>query len=138
MENIEKDNEPKVGHITKFFNSIKEKLSTSPKLNQDEQLCLDISFRLITNPQSVLTWAPISHKRLLKDVEGEMFIVLHSQTINLMHPSYNYNVYIEDPVLWDKLITTFDEVLENERKEFETQEKEKIEFSLRKIYDSLT
>jgi hypothetical protein len=55
-----------------------------------------------------------------------------------MHPSYNYNVSIEDPVLWDKLITTFDEVLENERKDFEIQEKEKIEFSLQKIYDSLT
>ena len=130
-----------VGYIPRllfrFYLYLKQKFDNRPPITQEEQYSVDICLKLISLESSKLTYAPISHKRFIKNDDLDMFIVVGSSTINLINHVYSYSVYIENSDLYVSILKSFDEVLENRRQELENEIRSNIQHSLKNILQKI-
>lgn len=130
-----------VGYIPKllfrFYLTLKERFDPTPPIPKEEQFCIDICKKLISNPDSKLTFAPLSNKRFIKYEKEDMFIIMESHTINLINHVYSYNIYIQNSGIYGELIQTFDKKLEEERQEIENEIRGNIQHSLGNILNKL-
>jgi hypothetical protein len=130
-----------VGYIPRLlfriYLSLKEKFDPTPPIPEEERITVEICKKLINDPESKLTYAPISNKRFIKNEEKSMFIVIEQHTINLINHVYSYSVYLSNSNDYNEIITSFDKVLEFERQSLEDEIRSNIQHSLTTILEKL-
>jgi hypothetical protein len=123
--------------LFKIYLNLKDKFDPKPKVTDEEIFASEICKKLITNPTSELTIAPISHKRIIKNEEKNMYVVMESYTIHLINHVYSYSVYLQETSKFIELTQIFDKVLEDRREILESEIRKNIKHSLSNILDKL-
>ena len=130
-----------VGYIPrllfKIYLNLKDRFDPKPTVTEEETFAADICEKLINNPLSELTFSPISHKRIIKNEEKNMYIVMESYTIHLINHVYSYSVYLQDISKFNSLTQKFDKILEDKRQVLESEIRKNIQHSLRNILEKL-
>ena len=130
-----------VGYIPrllfKIYLSLKERFDPTLPIPEEEKITLEICKKLIVDPESKLTFAPISGKRFIKNENKNMFVVIESHTINLINHVYSYSVYLSSQNDYKEIIQSFDGVLENKRQSLEDEIRSNIQHSLQTILKKL-
>ena len=124
--------------LHKIYLHLKNKFDPPRQISEEEKFCYEICEKLINNPQSKLTIAPLSNKRYIKNDESSMFIVIGNGGIMLINHVYSYNIYCENYEKYEELIRMFDNEVETKRLELENEIKSNIQHSLKKILASLS
>ena len=66
-----------VGYIPrllfKIYLNLKDRFDPKPDVTEEEIFAADICEKLIINPSSELTYSPISHKRIIKNEQKNMY-----------------------------------------------------------------
>jgi hypothetical protein len=130
-----------VGYIPrllfKIYLSLKERFDPTLPIPEEEKITVEICKKLIVDPESKLTFAPISGKRFIKNENKNMFVVIESHTINLINHVYSYSVYLSSQNDYKEIIQSFDGVLENKRQSLEDEIRSNIQHSLQTILKKL-
>jgi hypothetical protein len=130
-----------VGYIPrllfKLYLNLKERFDPTPPIPEEERITVEICKKLISDPESKLTYAPISNKRFIKNEKKSMFIVIEHHTINLINHVYSYSIYLSNSGDYDEIITSFDKILEHERQTLEDEIRSNIQHSLTTILEKL-
>lgn len=138
---MEKADKRTVGYFTKFlfkfYLTLKQKFDPTPKITDEERYCIQICSKLLDNPISKLTFAPVSEKRFIVHEDKQMFIVIGSHTITITNHVYSYTVYIQEHSSYSKLIKKFDAILEEERQNIQDEIRRNIKHSLQTILSGL-
>ena len=124
--------------LFKIYLYLKNKFDPPKQISEEENFCYEICEKLINNPQSKLTIAPLSNKRYIKNDETSMFIVIGNGGIMLINHVYSYNIYCEYYEKYNELIKMFDNEVEKKRLQLETEIKSNIQHSLKKILEGLS
>jgi hypothetical protein len=127
---------PKI--LFRVYLNLKEKFDPTPPPKEEEMYCVEICEKLINNPESKLTIAPISNRRFIKNDSKDMFIVIGNRQISIINHVYSYNVYIESDQLYKKIVDNFDNVVEQKRQELEDEIKHNIKHSLKSILNKVS
>ena len=123
--------------LYKIFLTLKEKFDPTQPIPEEERITVDICKKLISNPSSKLTFAPVANKRFIRNEEKDMYIVMHSHTINLINHVYSYSIYLSDTNSYNELTEMFDQILDKERLKLEDEIKNNIQHSLESILQKL-
>ena len=130
-----------VGYIPKLMYKIylylQDKFDPKPPITEEEKFCLKIVKKLIENESSVLTLAPLSQKRFIKNDELRMFIMIENRVINIVNHIYSYTLVIEDIDAYKEIISEFDNKLDTKRISLETEFRMNIQNSLKNILESI-
>jgi hypothetical protein len=130
-----------VGYIPrllfKIYLNLKERFDPTPPIPEEERITVEICKKLITDPESKLTYAPISGKRFVKNENKNMFIVIENHTINLINHVYSYSVYLSSNTDYKEITQNFDGILENKRELLENEIRNNIQHSLQTILRKL-
>ena len=130
-----------VGYIPrllfKVYLNLKERFDPTIPIPEEEKITVEICKKLIVDPESKLTFAPISGKRFIKNENKNMFVVIESHTINLINHVYSYSVYLSSQTDYKEIIQSFDGVLENKRQSLEDEIRSNIQHSLQTILKKL-
>jgi hypothetical protein len=124
--------------LFRVYLNLKEKFDPTPPPKEEEIFCVEICEKLIENVNSKLTIAPISNKRFIKNDDKDMFVVISNRQISIINHVYSYNVFIESDSLYNKIVNTFDKVVEEKRQELEDEIKNNIKHSLKNILTKVT
>jgi hypothetical protein len=125
--------EKKSGLLHRLYLYLKNKFDPTPEPKEEEIYAVQICQKLIMNPNSKLTNAPISFKRFIKNDDNNMFIVINNRTISLINHVYSYNVFIESFEPYSDICQLFDNEMEKRRQELEDEIKNNIQHSLKEI-----
>jgi hypothetical protein len=130
-----------VGYIPKLMYKIylylQDKFDPKIPITEEEKFCLKITKKLIENESSVLTLAPLSQKRFIKNDELRMFIMIENRVINIVNHIYSYTLVIEDIDAYKEIISEFDNKLDTIRISLETEFRMNIQNSLKNILESI-
>jgi hypothetical protein len=130
-----------VGYIPKLLYKIylylQEKFDPKPPITDEEKFCLEITKKLILKDNSVLTLAPLSQKRFIKNDELQMFIMIENRVINIINHIYSYTLVIEDVDAYQEVINQFDDKLDSIRISLETEFRTNVQSSLKNILESI-
>jgi len=130
-----------VGYIPrllfKIYLSLKERFDPTPPIPEEERITVEICKKLINDPDSELTYAPISAKRFIKNESKSMFVVIEHHTINLINHVYSYSVYLSKNSDYNEIIGGFDKILEIKRQSLEDEITSNIQHSLQTILKKL-
>ena len=130
-----------VGYIPrllfKIYLNLKERFDPTPPIPEEERITVEICKKLINDPDSELTYAPISAKRFIKNESKSMFVVIEHHTINLINHVYSYSVYLSKNSDYNEIIGGFDKILENKRQSLEDEITSNIQHSLQTILNKL-
>ena len=130
-----------VGYIPrllfKIYLNLKERFDPTPPIPEEERITVEICKKLINDPDSELTYAPISAKRFIKNESKSMFVVIEHHTINLINHVYSYSVYLSKNSDYNEIIGGFDKILENKRQSLEDEITSNIQHSLQTILKKL-
>ena len=123
--------------LYRIFLSLKEKFDPTPPIPEEEKITIDICLKLLDDPNSKLTIAPLANKRFVKNEEKDMYIVIHEHTINLINHVYSYSIYVSDSQAYVDIVNKFDKVLDEGRLKLEEEIKNNIQHSLSSILNKL-
>ena len=130
-----------VGYIPrllfKIYLNLKERFDPTPPIPEEERITVEICKKLINDPESELTYAPISAKRFIKNESKSMFVVIEHHTINLINHVYSYSVYLSKNSDYNEIVGGFDKILENKRQSLEDEITSNIQHSLQTILKKL-
>jgi hypothetical protein len=130
-----------VGYIPrllfKIYLNLKERFDPTPPIPEEERITVEICKKLISDPDSELTYAPISAKRFIKNESKSMFVVIEHHTINLINHVYSYSVYLSKNSDYNEIIGGFDKILEKKRQSLEDEITSNIQHSLQTILKKL-
>lgn len=126
---------PKI--LFKIYLYLKDKFDQRPEVTIEEKSCVKICEKLISLPNSSLTFAPKSLKRFIKNDDHNMFIVIENRVINIINHVYSYSVYVENTEIYSELLEKFDESLEIRRNKLENEIRNNIQHSLKNILDKI-
>jgi len=130
-----------VGYIPrllfKIYLNLKERFDPTPPIPEEEKISVEICKKLILDPDSELTFTPISGKRFIKNESKNMFIVIEHHTINLINHVYSYSIYFSSLSDYKEIIQSFDGILENKRQSLEDEIRSNIQHSLQTILKKL-
>ncbi len=119
--------------LFKLFLTLKDKFDPKPVTSDEEITATAICEKLISNTGSELSFSPISRKRIIKNEEKNMYVVMENFTIHVINHVYSYSVYLQDTSEFERLAQLFDQILENRRQELELEIKKNIQHSLKII-----
>lgn len=122
---------PKI--LFKIFLSLKDKFDPQVPIPEEERITVEICKKLIVDPSSKLTYAPLAKKRFIKNEEKDMYVVIQDHTINLINHVYSYSIYVSSTEEYENIKNKFDEILDNERLKLEDEIKFNIQHSLELI-----
>jgi hypothetical protein len=125
--------EKKSGLLHRIYLYLKNKFDPTNPPKEEEIYAIQICQKLILNPNSKLTNAPISFKRFIKNDNNNMFIVINNRIISLINHVYCYNVYIESTEHYLEICEIFDNEMEKRRQALEDEIKNNIQHSLKEI-----
>jgi hypothetical protein len=123
--------------LFKIYLYLKERFDPTPPIPEEEKITVEICKKLITDPESKLTYAPISGKRFIKNEAKHMFVVIEQNTINLINHVYSYSVYLSSQSDYKDITQSFDGILENKRQCLEDEIRSNIQHSLQTILKKL-
>lgn len=123
--------------LYKIFLSLKEKFDPKLPVPEEEKITVEICMKLLEDSSSKLTFAPLSNKRFIKNVEKDMYVVIYQHSINLINHVYSYSIYLSDSESYISLIEKFDSILDAERLKLEDEIKTNIKHSLENILGKL-
>lgn len=123
--------------LYKIFLTLKEKFDTRPVITDEENFARQICDKLIQHPESKLSYSPLSSKRIIKNEQLNMYIVLETYTVHVINHVYSYSVYFQDSDSFNALKESFDQVMEKKRESLEIEIRSNIQHSLKKILDKL-
>jgi len=130
-----------VGYIPKLmfrvYLYLKDKFDPKIPITEEEKFCVEITKKLIEREDSVLTLAPLSQKRFIKNDELSMFIMIENRVINIINHIYSYTLVIEDDDSYQEILSNFDNKLDSIRLSLETEFRSNIQSSLKNILDSI-
>jgi hypothetical protein len=130
-----------VGYVPKLMFKVylylKNKFDPKPPITEEEKFCIEITKELIDRESSVLTLAPLSQKRFIKNDELGMFIMIDNRLINIINHIYSYTLVIEDTNSYEEILSNFDKKLDSIRISLETEFRSNIQSSLKNILDSI-
>jgi hypothetical protein len=130
-----------VGYVPKLLYKIylylQNKFDPKPPITEEEKYCLEITKKLITKENSILTLAPLSQKRFIKNDELQMFIMIENRVINIINHIYSYTLVIEDVDAYQEVINQFDDKLDSIRISLETEFRTNVQSSLKNILGSI-
>lgn len=92
--------------------------------------------RLIEKEGTSLLMAPLSGKRYIKQDDGNLFIIIGHDSIQIINHVYSYTIPMSGHTLI-KTMDVFDNKLEKERTQLEFDVKSNIQKSLNQIKDEL-
>lgn len=92
--------------------------------------------RLIEKEGTTLLMAPLSGKRYIKQEDGDLFIIIGGDSIQIINHVYSYTIPMSGHTLI-KTMDAFDNKLEGERNQLEFDVKSNIQKSLNQIKDEL-
>jgi hypothetical protein len=119
--------------LFKLFLYLKDKFDPKQPIPEEEKITFQICQKLIQDPKSKLTIAPISNKRFIKNEEKNIFVVFETNTINLVNHIYSHSVYVSDVETFQDLKDSFDKYLDKERLKLEDEIKNNIKNTLQEI-----
>jgi hypothetical protein len=122
---------PKI--LFKIFLYLKDKFDPKIPIPEEEKITFEICKKLIQDPKSKLTNAPISNKRFIKNQEKGIFVVIENNTIILVNHIYSHSVFASDTDSYSKLCQDFDKYLDDERLRLENEIKNNLKNSLQEI-----
>lgn len=123
--------------ILRFYIRARNILKPKQMATEEERYSINIAKKLINNPSSILTLAPISGKKFIKNDDQSIFIVIESRNITIINHVYSYSVFLEHDILYASLIKLFNETMENKRLVLEEEIKKNIQHSLKDILDKI-
>jgi len=123
--------------LFKIYLNLKERFDPTPPIPEEERITVEICKKLINDPDSELTYAPISAKRFIKNESKSMFVVIEHHTINLINHVYSYSVYLSKNSDYNEIIGGFDKILEVKRQSLEDEITSNIQHSLQTILKKL-
>ena len=130
-----------VGFIPKIlfrvFLYLKEKFDPSPEITDEEIYASDICEKFIDSVDSELTYSPLTSKRIIKNEINNMFMVMEAHSITLVNHVYSYTVYLQNNSRYLELCQKFDNVLDEKRKQIETEIRSNIQHSLKNILEKM-
>lgn len=126
---------PKI--LFKVFLTLKDKFDPKPQVTEEENFAEQICQKMILHSHSKLNFSPISSKRIIKNENLNMYIVMDSYTVHVINHVYSYSVYFQDSEKYQKLTEIFDKTLEQKREDLEIEIRNNIQHSLKKILDKL-
>ena len=130
--------EKKSGLLHRIYLYLKNKFDPTNPPKEEEIYAIQICQKLILNPNSKLTNAPISFKRFIKNDNNNMFIVINNRIISLINHVYCYNVYIESTEHYLEICEIFDNEMEKRRQALEDEIKNNIQHSLKEILKKIS
>ena len=123
--------------LFKIYLHLKNKFDPKYPMTDEERLCLEITKKLIENESSILTLAPLSQKRFIKNDELRMFIMIENRVINIINHIYSYTLVIEDNDAYQDIVLEFDNKLDSIRISLETEFRLNVQSSLKNILESI-
>ena len=130
-----------VGYIPKLLYKIylylQNKFDPKPPITEEEKFCIEITKKLIGRESSVLTLAPLSQKRFIKNDELGMFVMIDNRVINIINHIYSYTLVIEDSNSYEEILSNFDKKLDSIRISLEVEFRSNIQSSLKNILESI-
>ena len=130
-----------VGYIPKLMFKVylylQDRFDPKPPIAEEEKFCIEITKELIDRESSVLTLAPLSQKRFIKNDELGMFVMIDNRVINIINHIYSYTLVIEDSNSYEEILSNFDKKLDSIRISLEAEFRSNIQNSLKNILDSI-
>jgi hypothetical protein len=130
-----------VGYIPrlmfKVYLYLQDRFDPKPPITEEEKFCIEITKELIDRESSVLTLAPLSQKRFIKNDELGMFVMIDNRVINIINHIYSYTLVIEDSNSYEEILSNFDKKLDSIRISLEAEFRSNIQNSLKNILDSI-
>jgi len=130
-----------VGYIPrilyKLYLNLKERFDPALKIPEEEKICVEICKKLINDEYSKLTFAPISNKRIIKNENKEIYIVIETYNITIINHVYSYSIYLSSAKDYKDIVNSFDKILENQRQLLEQEIRFNITQSLTKILEKV-
>lgn len=118
------------------FISTSAMINPNHKRNEHDVICGAICRKLINNPDSKFTIAPISEKRYIINKPLGLFVVMMDNKIEITNHIYHYNITLTQRES-DKLRKLFDRKVESIREDYENEIKSQINNTLQKIFDKV-
>jgi hypothetical protein len=130
-----------VGYIPrlmfKVYLYLQDRFDPKPPIAEEEKFCIEITKELIDRESSVLTLAPLSQKRFIKNDELGMFVMIDNRVINIINHIYSYTLVIEDSNSYEEILSNFDKKLDSIRISLEIEFRSNIQNSLKNILESI-
>ena len=125
-----------VGYIPrllfKIYLSLKERFDPSFPIPEEEKITVEICKKLISDPDSKLTFAPISNKRFIKNEKMGIYVIMEKYNVQVINHIYSYSITLGDKS-WGKLIDFYNQEIEKRRNQFESEIRSNIKHSLKNI-----
>jgi hypothetical protein len=126
-----------LGILYRFYLHLKDKFDPRPSVSEEEKHAVEITKKLVSLPESDLFFGPVSEKRIIRNEEKQVSILIDSRNISIINHVYSYSVYIESDDLYRSVIELFDTSVENRKEHIENEIKDNINKSLKKISENL-
>jgi hypothetical protein len=110
--------------------------SRTAEISEYDKICGAICRKLISNPESKFSIAPLSEKRYIINKNLGIFIVMEDHKVDITNHVYHYNIKLNLREA-QKLRKMFDRKVESIREDYEMEIKSQINNTLHKIYDKV-
>ena len=112
-------------------------IKTYQEDNGYEKKAMGICRKLIHHEGSKFTIAPLSQKRYIVNKTLGLFIIIDYNKLEITNHVYHYVIHLNNNDA-SRIIKSFNDKVENERIEYETEIKSNIQNTLNKILDKIT
>ena len=102
-----------------------------------EKKAMAICRKLINHEGSKFTIAPLSQKRYIVNKSLGLFIIIDFNKVEITNHIYHYVIHLNNHDA-SRIIRSFNDKVENERIEYETEIKSNVQNTLNKILDKIT
>jgi len=111
-------------------------LKTHDENSGYEQICTAIVRKMINNPDTKFTIAPLSGKRYLINKTLDIFIIIEDQKVEITNHVYHYVIKLAKRDA-EKITKQYDKKVDEVRTQYEKEIKSQITNTLHKIYDKI-
>lgn len=121
--------------LFKVFLYLRERFDPKPPIPEEEKIVFDICHKLIDDPNSKLTLAPISNKRFIKNTTKDIYVVIEKNLVSITNNIHTHSMYISDYEGIDEVIVKFDNLLDLQRITLEKEIKDRVKNTLHVILE---
>lgn len=126
-----------LGILYRFYLHLKERFDPRPLITEEERHAVEITKKVIGMKETDLYFGPVSQKRIIRNDNKEVSILIESRNITIINHVYSYSVYIEDNDLYNSVIEVFDSISESRKEDIEKEIRNNIKHSLKRISETL-
>lgn len=127
-----------LGILYRFYLHLKERFDPIPLITEEEKHAIEITKKVIGMKETDLYFGPVSKKRIIRNDDKEVSILIESRNVTIINHVYSYSVYIEDDDLYNSVVELFDYTSESRKETIEREIRNNIKHSLKKISENLS